>query len=96
MVAVALRPALDQSADRSVHGADPRCQWSSRILEDRSSSSSFPALPKRRQRYLLPLKSGLTPGLYVRARIDVGNEIQEASASVKAEEPHPADSAPEV
>lgn len=34
--------------------------------------------------------------IYVRARIDVGNEIQEASASVKAEEPHPADSAPEV
>lgn len=48
--------------------------------------ASFPVLPKREQRYLLPLKSDLSPGQYtLRARIEVGNEIQEASAVVHAE-----------
>jgi hypothetical protein len=52
--------------------------------------SSFPALPKRQQRYLLPLKSGLNAGSYtLRAHIEVGNEVQEASAVVNAEAPKP-------
>jgi tetratricopeptide (TPR) repeat protein len=52
---------------------------------------SFPALPNRQQRYLLPLKSDLDPGQYtLRARVEVGNEIQEATAAVKAEVPQPA------
>jgi hypothetical protein len=50
--------------------------------------SSFPALPKRQQRYLLPLKNRLSAGSYtLRAHIDVGNEVQEASAVVRAEPP---------
>ena len=45
----------------------------------------FPVLPKRQQRFALPLKSALSPGRYtLRARIDVGSEIQEASAAVTA------------
>ena len=45
----------------------------------------FPALPKRQQRYLVPIKSGLAPGEYtLRARIEVGHEVQEASAKVTA------------
>jgi hypothetical protein len=49
---------------------------------------SFPALPMRQQRYVLPLKSNLSPGQYtLRARIDVGAEIQEGSTVVTAEKP---------
>jgi hypothetical protein len=45
----------------------------------------FPALPKRQQRYVLPLKSNLTAGQYtLKARIEVGGEIQEASVVVVA------------
>jgi hypothetical protein len=51
--------------------------------------SSFPALPKRTQRYLLPLKNAFKPGRYtLQAHIEVGGEIQEASVVVTAE-PHP-------
>ena len=58
---------------------------------------SFPALPKRQQRYLLPLKSSLDVGQYtLRARIEVGSEIQEASAVVTAESPRPPAAAPEA
>lgn len=47
---------------------------------------SFPALPKRQQRYVLPLKTNVSPGSYtLRAQIDVGGEIQEASVAVTAE-----------
>lgn len=46
---------------------------------------STPALPRRKQRYLLPLKSELAEGRYtLRARVDVGTEVQEASAEVSA------------
>lgn len=45
----------------------------------------FPALPKRQQRYLVPIKSALASGQYtLRARIEVGHEVQEASATVTA------------
>jgi P pilus assembly chaperone PapD len=48
--------------------------------------ASFPALPKRLQRYLVPLKSSLSPGPYtLKAHIEVGGEIQEASVAVTAE-----------
>src|SRR5258705_13901930 len=48
--------------------------------------ASFPALPKRQQRYVLALKSSLSPGPNpLRARIEVGGEIQEASVAVTAE-----------
>jgi len=48
--------------------------------------TSFPALPKRRQRYVLPLKTQLSPGAHtLRARIDVGGEIQEALVEVTAD-----------
>jgi hypothetical protein len=47
---------------------------------------SSPALPKRQQRYVLPLKSSPSPGPYtLRARIEVGGEIQEASVAVTAQ-----------
>jgi hypothetical protein len=50
--------------------------------------AAFPALPGRKQRYLLPLKHSLSPGPYtLRARIDVGAERQEASVAVTAEAP---------
>ena len=50
--------------------------------------TAFPVLPKRDQRYILPLKAALTPGHYtLRARIDVGNEIQEGSTDVVADVP---------
>jgi hypothetical protein len=46
--------------------------------------ASFPALPKRQQRYVLPLKTSLIPGPYtLRARIEVGSEIQEASVAAE-------------
>jgi hypothetical protein len=54
---------------------------------------SFPVLPKREQRFVVPLKSDLGPGEYkLRARVDVGNEIQEASAVVRAEAARPVES----
>jgi hypothetical protein len=44
---------------------------------------SFPVLPKRLQRFVLPLKTGLRPGPYtLRARIEVGGEIQQGSVAV--------------
>ena len=50
--------------------------------------ASFPVLPKRQQRFVLPLKGKLSPGPYtLKARIEVGDEIQEASVSVVAEAP---------
>jgi hypothetical protein len=49
---------------------------------------SFPVLPKRQQRYVLPLKGSLSPGPYtLKARVEVGGEIQEASVAVIAEAP---------
>jgi hypothetical protein len=55
--------------------------------------ASFPALPKRLQRYVLPLKTSLSPGPYtLRARIEVAGEIQEASVAVTAEAAVPPDS----
>jgi P pilus assembly chaperone PapD len=46
---------------------------------------SFPVLPKRQQRFLLPLKTSLAPGAYtLKARIEVAGEIQEASVAVTA------------
>jgi hypothetical protein len=55
--------------------------------------NSFPALPKRLQRYVLPLKTSLSPGPYtLRARIEVAGEIQEASVAVTAEAAGPPDS----
>jgi hypothetical protein len=45
----------------------------------------FPALPERQQRYVLPLKSNLNAGQYtLKASIEVGGEIQEASVVVVA------------
>jgi hypothetical protein len=51
-----------------------------------SKLTSFPTLPMRQQRYLVPIKANLAPGQYtLRARIEVGTEIQEASAAVTAD-----------
>ncbi len=45
--------------------------------------ASFPVLPQRQQRFLLPLKHELAAGRYtLRAHIDLGHQIQEASAEV--------------
>jgi hypothetical protein len=50
--------------------------------------AAFPALPKRQQRYVLALNTDLSPGEYtLRARIEVGGELQKASVAVKAEAP---------
>lgn len=44
---------------------------------------SFPVLPNRRQRFILPMKNDLAAGPYtLRAHIDVGGEVQEASVQV--------------
>ena len=44
---------------------------------------TVPTLPQRQQRYVMPLKNVLASGSYtLRARVDVGREIQEASAPV--------------
>ncbi len=44
---------------------------------------SFPVLPQRQQRFLLPLKKDLAVGRYtLRARVDLGPEVQEATAEV--------------
>ena len=46
---------------------------------------SFPVLPKRKQRFLLPISADLPAGAYtLRARIDLGAEVQEASVPVTA------------
>jgi len=46
---------------------------------------SFPVLPQRQQRFLLPAARNLAVGQYtIRARLDVGNEVQEASTIVTA------------
>ncbi len=48
--------------------------------------SAFPALPQRKQRYMLPFKSSIAGGTYtLKAHVDVGSEVQEASAEVVAE-----------
>jgi hypothetical protein len=50
--------------------------------------ASFPVLPQRRQRFLLPLKRELEAGRYtLRAHVDLGTEVQEASTDVSAEPP---------
>ncbi|HUQ94020.1 MAG TPA: hypothetical protein VM120_20235 [Bryobacteraceae bacterium] len=60
-----------------------------KVLETQDIAS-FPVLPRRKQRFLLPLKKELVPGRYtIRARVDVGKEIQEASAEVSTEAPKP-------
>ena len=57
---------------------------SGRVIESQKLAP-FPALPKRQQRYVLPLKSSLNAGQYtLKARIEVGGEIQEASVVVVA------------
>jgi hypothetical protein len=62
---------------------------SGKVVESQKLAS-FPALPKRQQRYVLALKTGLSPDRYtLRARIEVGGEIQQASVVVKAEMPEP-------
>jgi P pilus assembly chaperone PapD len=62
----------------TVSGADGKVVEAQKVI-------AFPALPKRLQRYVLPLKSNLTPGPYtLRARIEVGGEIQVASVAVTA------------
>ena len=59
------------------------------VLESLKMSAS-PALPMRQQRYLVPLKSSLSPGPYtLRARVEVGGEVQETSVAVMAEVPAP-------
>jgi hypothetical protein len=46
---------------------------------------SFPVLPKREQRFVLPVKTSLVPGPYtLKARVEVGGEIQEAVVAVVA------------
>jgi hypothetical protein len=58
---------------------------------------SFPVLPKREQRFVLPLRSSLSPGAYsLKARIEVGGEIQEALVAVVAPEAAPQVAAPPV
>jgi len=60
------------------------------VLET-TSFQSIPVLPKREQRFLLPLKGPIAPGKYtLRARVDLGTrEIQEATAAVMARLPNP-------
>jgi len=55
-------------------------------LIESAKLTSFPTLPMREQRYLVPIKANLAPGQYtLRARIEVGAEVQEASAAVTAD-----------
>ncbi|HUS05789.1 MAG TPA: hypothetical protein VMZ52_05825 [Bryobacteraceae bacterium] len=59
--------------------------------------SSFPVLPKRTQRFLLPMKNLSAGAKYtLRARIEVAGEIQEGSAVVTAEAPPTATAAAEL
>jgi hypothetical protein len=90
-----MRAIRRRSAIRSGSPAAQRSA-SGKVLES-VKLAAFPVLPKRQQRFLLPLKSDLSPGPYtLRARIDVGKEIQEASSVVRAETPVLAVKAPEV
>ena len=58
-----------------------------KVIETASIASS-PVLPKRRQRFLLQLKNNLAPGRYkLRATVDLGSEVQEASADVSVAPP---------
>ncbi len=51
--------------------------------------ASFPVLPKRKQRFLLPIKADLPAGQYtLHARVDLGTEVQEASVQVTATLPN--------
>jgi hypothetical protein len=60
---------------------------SGNVIESKKLGS-FPVLPQRQQRFVLPLNGRLSPGPYtLKARIEVGDEIQEASVSVVAEAP---------
>lgn len=61
---------------------------SSGKLIESQQLASFPALPGRQQRYVLGLKSELAPGSYsLKARVEVGGEIQEAEVAVIAAAP---------
>ena len=61
---------------------------SSGTVVESQQLTSFPVLPKRQQRFVLPLKGSLSPGPYtLKARIELGGEIQEASVDVVAEVP---------
>lgn len=54
-------------------------------LVEHLALASFPVLPKRKQRFLLPIQADLPAGPYtLRARIDLGAEVQEASVHVTA------------
>lgn len=57
------------------------------VVVEALSIVSFPVLPQRRQRFLLPLKKPLEAGrrYTLRARIDLGSEVQEATTEVSAE-----------
>ena len=56
---------------------------------------SFPVLPKRLQRFVLPLQGNLVPGAYtLRARIEVAGEIQQASVAVSVVAPPAVDVPP--
>ena len=58
---------------------------SGKVIES-TKLASFPVLPKRQQRFVLPLTGSLSPGPYtLKARIEVGGEIQEGSVAVVAE-----------
>jgi hypothetical protein len=60
---------------------------SGKVIESKKLAS-FPVLPKRQQRFVLPLTDSLSPGPYtLKARIEVGGEIQEALVVVVAEAP---------
>jgi hypothetical protein len=60
---------------------------SGKVIESKKLAS-FPVLPKRQQRFVLALKDSLRPGRYtLKARIEVGGEIQEALVAVVAEAP---------
>jgi hypothetical protein len=60
---------------------------SGKVIESQQLAS-FPTLPGRQQRYVLGLDSKLAPGPYVlKARVEVGGEIQEAEVAVTAAAP---------
>jgi hypothetical protein len=62
---------------------------SGKVIESQKLAS-FPSLPNRQQRYVLVLRTALSPGPYtLRAQIDVGGETQQASVAVKTEIPQP-------
>jgi len=58
---------------------------SGRVIE-KQKVPSFPVLPKRLQRIQVPITNHLAPGAYtLRASIEVGAEVQQASVAVTAE-----------